>query len=320
VSFIKTILKQTIIIFLSTISLFSCSTTPDKETIYYVVKHPERVDQKPEIPQPPVTYYGKFNFILFDSSKIYYHTAFVDRSCGYGTDDSRPPRVFLTPDSLTEIKSENIESFLKENIPSEKVGERFFASISSPTDTIKNSIYKTITDYFKSVNINRYNVRNLTEEEQFSLDAKLQNKPYDPTSIDWKVGFDIEPLTKKPEKGEQPIWLYDYSSFPLPVKNRKVSPDTLTPEKLVKLINSCSSKETRLDFVKISQDTIFVKIKDSQFLTQRMGSSGADDYMTTSTFTLTELKDIKYVNYDFEEGDHAAPGTYSRQYFLDRNK
>ena len=50
------------------------------------------------------------------------------------------------------------------------------------------------------------------------------------------------------------------------------------------------------------------------------GTTGADDYMSTTTFTLTELKNIKYVNYDFEEGDHAMPGTYSRQYYIDRNK
>ncbi len=51
-----------------------------------------------------------------------------------------------------------------------------------------------------------------------------------------------------------------------------------------------------------------------------MGTTGADDYMSTTTFTLTELRGIKYVNFAFEEGDHAVPGTYSRKYYIDRNK
>jgi hypothetical protein len=51
-----------------------------------------------------------------------------------------------------------------------------------------------------------------------------------------------------------------------------------------------------------------------------MGSHGAYDYMITSTFTLTELNDIDYVNFSFELGDHAMPGVYSRYYFLEELK
>jgi len=37
--------------------------------------------------------------------------------------------------------------------------------------------------------------------------------------------------------------------------------------------------------------------------------------MATATYTLTEAKGINYVDFDFEEGDHAVPGTYSRESF-----
>jgi hypothetical protein len=37
--------------------------------------------------------------------------------------------------------------------------------------------------------------------------------------------------------------------------------------------------------------------------------------MAIATYTLTEMAGIKYVHYDFEEGDHAEPGTYSRANF-----
>jgi len=45
--------------------------------------------------------------------------------------------------------------------------------------------------------------------------------------------------------------------------------------------------------------------------------------MVAATFTLTELEGVEFVDFDFKVGDHAVPGTYSRQQFLDeimRNK
>ena len=53
-------------------------------------------------------------------------------------------------------------------------------------------------------------------------------------------------------------------------------------------------------------------IPHSEMLTERIGSTGAEIYMASATRSLTELKGIKYVNYDFEEGDHATPGVYNR--------
>ena len=116
------------------------------------------------------------------------------------------------------------------------------------------------------------------------------------------------------------IWLYDYAAE-IPVRLNKVNPDTLTPEKLIYLINKYRVQgKIILDFVKVSRDTIYVAIKESTYLTQNMGTTGADDYISTTVYTLTELKNIKYVSFNFSEGDHARPGTYSRQYYIDRSK
>lgn len=68
---------------------------------------------------------------------------------------------------------------------------------------------------------------------------------------------------------------------------------------------------------------MFIRIPDSEYLTQRMGSTGAYEYMIAVTFTFTELEEIEFVNFDFELGDHAKPGTYTRQQFIcemERNK
>lgn len=92
--------------------------------------------------------------------------------------------------------------------------------------------------------------------------------------------------------------------------------DTLTAEKLIREINA-SWDGIKLEFRKISHDTIYVAIPESIVLTQQMGSSGAFSYMASTTYILTELKHIKFVDFDFLEGDHVAPGTMKRGDFED---
>lgn len=112
------------------------------------------------------------------------------------------------------------------------------------------------------------------------------------------------------------IWVYDVMVDTI-VQIRKVNKDTLTYEKLIDLINSDYNNRVGIDFSRIADDTIFVVIKNPDYLTQQMGSSGADAFMITTTFILTELPGIEHVNLDFQEGDHASPGTYSRKYYRD---
>ncbi len=68
---------------------------------------------------------------------------------------------------------------------------------------------------------------------------------------------------------------------------------------------------------RVSNDTLYVRITDAQHLTQQMGSSGAQMYLLEATYAFTELPDINAVHFDFEEGDHALPGTYTRSSFAD---
>jgi len=51
-----------------------------------------------------------------------------------------------------------------------------------------------------------------------------------------------------------------------------------------------------------------------------MGSTGAEEFLAAATFTLTEYDNIKAVNFIFEGGDHAEPGIYSRETFLNNWK
>jgi hypothetical protein len=90
--------------------------------------------------------------------------------------------------------------------------------------------------------------------------------------------------------------------------------DTLSSAQLVEMINE-NYPDIHLDLVKVSHDTLYVKIPDSQRLTSQIGDSGAENYLASATFTLTETKNIKYINFSFKRGDHADPGVYSRNDF-----
>ena len=90
--------------------------------------------------------------------------------------------------------------------------------------------------------------------------------------------------------------------------------DTFSAKSLIQLLNN-NSDSIYLDYIKTSHDTIYVHISHSEMLTERIGSTGAEMYMASTTYSLTELKNIKYVNFDFEEGDHASPGVYTRDNF-----
>jgi hypothetical protein len=71
----------------------------------------------------------------------------------------------------------------------------------------------------------------------------------------------------------------------------------------------------KIQFISLKNSTVTVRIINNEHLTQRMGSSGASEYLAKVTFTLTENNLIDRVEFIFVEGDHARPGVYSRADF-----
>jgi len=71
----------------------------------------------------------------------------------------------------------------------------------------------------------------------------------------------------------------------------------------------------KLKLIEVKGGVVVVEVINADYLTQRMGSAGAAAFLAEATFTLTEFDGIKYVHFDFPEGDHAAPGLYSREDF-----
>ena len=95
------------------------------------------------------------------------------------------------------------------------------------------------------------------------------------------------------------------------------SNESLEGADLNDIISSINKKyqDIKLNLIKAGRDTIELKIDDAKQLTQGMGSTGAEAYLAEVTYSLTELKGVKAVKIDFEEGDHAMPGTYTRADF-----
>lgn len=79
--------------------------------------------------------------------------------------------------------------------------------------------------------------------------------------------------------------------------------------------DSMKTEFPQINLQKIERQTADIQIANDQYLTQNMGSDGAQDYLAEVTFTLTENPGIKAVNFLFNVGDHAMPGLYTRESF-----
>ena len=101
------------------------------------------------------------------------------------------------------------------------------------------------------------------------------------------------------------VWSVNSDSM-IKRKNSLIKPEYYDIDTLIKGLNY-KFPQIQLRKIKLSNDTLYVRIDDAEFLTQRMGTSGPIFYKANVFFNLTSLPKIKYVNLDFDEGDHAYP-------------
>lgn len=92
----------------------------------------------------------------------------------------------------------------------------------------------------------------------------------------------------------------------------KDSVEISNPESVINGINSIYPS-VQLKFVRRSGDTIYAHIDSAKALTSDMGSFGASEYISTVVLNLTTLDSVNFVNLDFPEGSHAAPGVFSKR-------
>jgi len=99
-------------------------------------------------------------------------------------------------------------------------------------------------------------------------------------------------------------------------KNPQAETNSLTSEQIVKALKN-KYPEIDLRVGEKKGDTLELLIDDATYLTQSIGSAGANNYLAEATFAFTSLDSIQVVNFLFEPGDHAMPGPYNRKYFDD---
>jgi hypothetical protein len=175
--------------------MISCFSKKNK--IYYIIKEPALENEAPNgsiTPPPPppgIAYYAPYNFILFDDTTIFFHSKYIYRKCGTGIDYSKPPKLKLETENVTQIHSNDLSKFLENNIPDSISKSQFsFYTISSPVDTIRSQTFEIIVDFYNAIKVKNKIVRKCTEEENYVSIAKKKNLKYDFDKINWKVGFD----------------------------------------------------------------------------------------------------------------------------------
>lgn len=89
----------------------------------------------------------------------------------------------------------------------------------------------------------------------------------------------------------------------------------LTKEEEIVLALNTKYPQIKIEVETRRNDTLFVRIPDATNLTQSMGTTGATSYLVEATYGFTSINGIQVVNYSFTEGDHASPGSYTRDSF-----
>ncbi|RYY47405.1 MAG: hypothetical protein EOO06_12525 [Chitinophagaceae bacterium] len=98
------------------------------------------------------------------------------------------------------------------------------------------------------------------------------------------------------------------------IKNELAGPAIVNADSLIKGLNEYYEK-VHIEKVKLSGDTLYTSIKEADYLTQQMGTTGAEMYLADVVLNLTTVPGVKFVNIDLQEGDHMQPGTWSQDNF-----
>ena len=129
--------------------------------------------------------------------------------------------------------------------------------------------------------------------------------------------------SKEPEESKEDTVAIEYSwestlndSGKLVLRKTEGAPDTLTAAAITDFLNK-RYPNVQLKLIRTSGDTVYMSIPEANYLTQQMGSTGPQLYFADVVYNLTEVPGIRYVNFDFEEGDHASPATLNRENFKD---
>jgi len=112
-------------------------------------------------------------------------------------------------------------------------------------------------------------------------------------------------------------WKTDYDTVnnkEFLVKGRLIDSLGKSPNELIEILNK-RNQPTKIEYVNIRSDTIKIQIINDEYLTERMGTTGAHCFLGETIFTLTENESINFVRIEMNSGSHASSGVYNRNSF-----
>ena len=129
-----------------------------------------------------------------------------------------------------------------------------------------------------------------TIEDAATVEPTLQNNPESKLYV-WKANF-------------------DYTKVQNPILQQAI----LNTDSLIKGLNE-RYENVFLQKDRICGDTLYTFIDDSQYLSNQMGSTGAEVYIADVVLNLAEVPGVKYVAIKMEEGSHAQSGIWTKENF-----
>jgi len=130
---------------------------------------------------------------------------------------------------------------------------------------------------------------------------------------------------------QQYVWRAEYDSEGAArlVRGKRIRDISAEMNKLISALNRSVEKSElsrvsgdrdlselpKITLRKTAPPVVVVEIVNDKYLSEAMGSSGAQDYLAIVTYTLTESPGIRSVEFVFQPGEHAMPGVYSRESF-----
>ena len=122
----------------------------------------------------------------------------------------------------------------------------------------------------------------------------------------------VEPTLQYNPESKLYVWKanFDYTK----VQNLTLQQAILNTDSLIKGLNE-RYENVFLQKDRISGDTLYTFIDDSQYLSNQMGSTGAEVYIADVVLNLAEVPGVKYVAIKMEEGSHAQSGIWTKENF-----
>lgn len=148
-----------------------------------------------------------------------------------------------------------------------------------------------------------------------SNNANQSGVPDTTIAPDGKAWHEAELTPEQMASSKEHYYVWDVDANKKMIKiNPMLQPQYFNVDTLIAGLNE-KFPEILLAKRGLSNDTLYTEIKNASYLTERMGSLGAEQYIAYVVLNITSVEGVNFLRIDFEEGSHAAPDVWSRESF-----